>query len=116
MFQDRSSYKLKSFMKMNEHCPICGQRMEIEVGFYCGTAYVGYALIVAVSVATFVAWSVLIGFSVDDNRIFWWLSINAVILLLLQPYFMRLSRAVWLSTFVHYDANWQSAKPDSLNS
>lgn len=39
MFQDKGSYKLKSFMRMNEHCPGCGQRMEIEKGFYYGTVY-----------------------------------------------------------------------------
>ena len=68
MFQDKSSYKLRSFMKMNNNCPTCGQRMEIEPGFYYGTAYVSYSLTVAFSVSTFVAWWVLIGFSLDDNR------------------------------------------------
>ena len=55
MFQDKSSYKLRSLMKMNKNCPTCGQRMEIEPGFYYGTAYVSYSLTVAFSVSTFVA-------------------------------------------------------------
>ncbi|MEO8769651.1 MAG: DUF983 domain-containing protein [Ferruginibacter sp.] len=108
MFIDKSSYKLKSFMKMYDHCSVCGQQMEIEAGFYYGTGYVSYALAVAFSVSTFVAWWVLIGFSVDDNRVFIWLIINSVLMLLLQPYFMRLSRAIWLSIFVSYDSNWRS--------
>jgi len=110
MFQDRSSYHLKTFMKMNEHCSVCGQETEIEQGFYYGTGYVSYALTVAFSVSTFVAWWVLIGVSINDNRVFWWLGLNALLLLLLQPYFMRLSRAVWLSFFVKYDANWKSGE------
>jgi uncharacterized protein (DUF983 family) len=110
MFQDKGSYHLKSFMKMNEKCIVCGQETEIEQGFYYGTGYVSYALTVAFSVSTFVAWWVLIGMSVDDNRVFWWMGINAVLLILLQPYFMRLSRAVWLSFFVKYNANWKSEK------
>jgi hypothetical protein len=81
--------------------------MEIEVGFYYGTAYVSYALSVAISVTTFVAWWVLIGVSVNDNRFFWWLGINILLLVVLQPYLMRLSRAIWLSFFVRYNANWQ---------
>jgi uncharacterized protein (DUF983 family) len=116
MFLDDGSYKLKSFMKMYERCPDCGQQMEIEAGFYYGTSYVSYALAVAFSVSTFVAWWVLIGFSVDDNRVFWWLSINAVLMLFLQPYFMRLSRTVWLSFFVSYNAQWQLSKPNLVNS
>ena len=51
MFQTKSSYQLKTFMKMYEKCPVCEQRMEIEVGFYYGTAYVSYALTVALSEA-----------------------------------------------------------------
>ncbi|MEP7163415.1 MAG: DUF983 domain-containing protein [Ferruginibacter sp.] len=114
MFIDKGSYKLKSFMKMNDNCPVCGQKMEIEKGFYYGTGYVSYALAVAFSVSTFVAWWVLIGFSVDDSRIFYWLTINSILMLLLQPWFMRLSRTVWLSFFVRYNADWQKAKADSL--
>ena len=110
MFQDEGSYRLKSFMKMNEICPVCGQKTEIEAGFYYGTGYVSYALAVAFSVSTFVAWYVLIGMSVDDNRVFWWLGINAILMLLLQPYLMRLSRSVWLSFFVKYDARWKLNK------
>jgi uncharacterized protein (DUF983 family) len=113
MFQSKSSYKLQQFMKMNDRCPVCNQKMEIEVGFYYGTSYVSYAMTVALSVTSFVAWWVLIGFSVNDNRFFWWLGINIVMLIVLQPYLMRLSRAIWLSFFVRYNANWEVEKPDN---
>lgn len=89
---------------MNETCPTCGQPMEIEPSFYYGTGYVSYALAVVVSVATFVAWWVLIGFSFHDSRFFWWIGLNAILLVALQPYLMRLSRTLWLSFFVKYDS------------
>jgi uncharacterized protein (DUF983 family) len=111
MFLGKSAYTRKGSMDMYEHCPVCGQAMEIEDGFYVGTGYVSYALAVAFSVSTFVAWWVLVGMSVDDNRVFWWLGINAVLLLLVQPYFMRLSRSIWLSFFVKYDPDFKIAKP-----
>jgi hypothetical protein len=113
MFRNSNPYNLKQFMKMNNNCPACDQRMEIEVGFYYGTSYVSYALTVAFSVTSFVAWWVLIGLSVHDNRFFWWLGINITLLLLLQPYLMRLSRAIWLSFFVRYDPAWRTEKPDN---
>ncbi|TAL47835.1 MAG: DUF983 domain-containing protein [Chitinophagaceae bacterium] len=112
MFQDKSSYKLKSFMKMNEYCPICGQSMEIEKGFYYGTGYVSYVITVAFSVSTFAAWWLLIGFSLEDNRIFWWIGVNSVLMILLQPWFMRLSRAVWLSFFVSYNPASKAEKTE----
>ena len=118
MFQNKNAYDFKTFLKMHEHCPACGQRMELETGFYVGTGYVSYALTVAFSVSTFVAWKILIGmtFAIDDNRIFWWLGSNAGVMLLLQPYIMRFSRAVWLAAFIKYNVNWKSEEPvNTLN-
>lgn len=115
MFVDRSSYHLKSFMMMNKKCPVCGQKTEIEAGFYYSTGYVSYALTVAFSVASFVAWWVLAGFSSGDNRIFRWLGINTFLLLLIQPYLMRLSGTVWLAVFVKYDVNRSVKKPTFLS-
>ncbi|MEY3351296.1 MAG: hypothetical protein RIQ50_1407 [Bacteroidota bacterium] len=107
LFFSRNAYKPGEFTKMNEQCPVCGQPTEIEVGFYYGTGYVSYALTVAFSVSTFVAWYVLIGMSLDDNRFFWWMGTNAVLMIVMQPLFMRLSRSIWLSWFVKYDKDWQ---------
>lgn len=97
-------------MEMHEKCPVCGQPTEIEVGFYYGTGYVSYALTVALTVATFIAWKVLIGlsFDIDDNRIFYWLGTNIVILIVLQPPLMRLSRSLWLSWFVDYEPDYKN--------
>lgn len=100
---------------MNKNCPVCGQATEIEVGFYYGTSYVSYALTVALSVATLVAWFVLIGMSTSDNRFFYWLGFNAVFLLLLQPWLMRLSRSLWISWFVRYDRDWKIHEPEDVS-
>lgn len=102
MFVNPNSYG-KGFMKMHRNCPVCGQDLDPEPSFYYGTGYVSYALAVAVSVASFITWWVIIGFSFHDTRFFWWIGINAVLLLALQPYLMRLSRTMWLSFFVKYD-------------
>ena len=102
MFVNKHAYS-KGFMNMHEDCKVCGQSMEIEPSFYYGTGYVSYALAVAVSVASFVAWWTLIGFSLQDSRFFWWIGFNALLLVAMQPYLMRLSRTVWLSFFVKFD-------------
>lgn len=95
---------------MHERCPVCGQVTDIEVGFYYGTSYVSYGITVAISVATFVAWWVLFGFSINDNSIFYWLAFNALLLIALQPPLMRISRTLWLSWFVKYDPDWKEKK------
>jgi uncharacterized protein (DUF983 family) len=111
IFVTESAYSsFKNITKMHDKCPACGQPTEIEVGFYYGTSYVSYALTVALSVATFVAWWVLLGFTLYDNSIFYWLAFNAVFLIVMQPYLMRVSRTLWLSWFVKYDADWKNKK------
>jgi endogenous inhibitor of DNA gyrase (YacG/DUF329 family) len=114
LYKSTNPYNLKNNVKMNDYCPICGQPTEVEVGFYYGTGYVSYALSIAFMVATFVAWKVLIGvtFAIDDNRIFYWMGTAIVLLLLCQPLIMRLSRTLWLSWFVKYDADWNTNTPE----
>lgn len=114
MFVDNNPWDLRSTMKMYKECPVCDQPYHLEVGFYYGSGYVSYALTVALSVASFIAWWFLIGFSINDNRIFYWIGINGVLLLLLQPYLMRLARAGWLSFFVKYDKDWRINKPEAV--
>lgn len=111
LFQNPLSISLKKNLQMNQVCPVCSQPTEIEVGFYYGTSYVSYLLTVALSVATLIAWWLIIGLSVNDNRFFYWMGFNAVFLLSLQPWLMRFSRSLWISWFVRYDSNWQQNQP-----
>lgn len=110
LFQHRLGVKLKKNMQMNKYCPVCGQPSEIEVGFYYGTSYVSYVMTVLLSVISFIVWLLIIGMSLDDNRFFYWLGFNAVLLLFLQPWLMRLSRSFWISWFVKYDPDWKKNK------
>jgi hypothetical protein len=64
-------------------------------------------------VASFLIWWLTIGFSLDDSRFFWWMGLNAVLLVVLQPVLMRMSRTLWLSWFVKYDPYWQTNKIES---
>ncbi len=107
LFEDPNMYNLRKVTKMNHTCPVCGQPTEIEVGFYYGTSYVSYFLAVIVCVISLIAWWLIIGFSFEDSRFFWWLGVNAFLLVALQPFIMRMSRTLWLSWFVRYDPNWK---------
>lgn len=106
MFVSKHAYR-KGFMKMHDRCEVCGQYFDIEVGFYYGSSYVSYAIAVAISVATFVAWWIIIGISANDNRIIYWLVFNAILILAMQPMLMRVSRTVWLAMIVKYDPDWR---------
>jgi uncharacterized protein (DUF983 family) len=111
MFEDSNPWHLRKTMKMFNECPVCKQPLNIEVGFYYGSSYISYALTVALSVASFIGWWIFVGISTDDNRVLYWLPFNAVLLLILQPYLMRVSRTGWLAFFVRYDKNWRINPP-----
>jgi uncharacterized protein (DUF983 family) len=106
MYKQKNVYNLKGFMKMNDHCPVCGQPLDMEPGFYYGTNMISYTLAVLISAASFILWALIIGFSLHDSRFFWWMGFNAFLLVALQPPLMRLSRTIWLSFFVRYSSNW----------
>lgn len=110
MFTSDNPWNLKQTLKMPEKCPECGQPFELEVGFWYGTGYVSYALTVALTAVSLVAWWLLIGFSSEDNRFFWWLGINSVILVLLQPWLMRISRVMYLYFFVGYNKDYKDSE------
>lgn len=115
LFTDHSAYNFKHTFSMHDECAVCKQKFDMEPGFWYGTGYVSYALTVAISVATFVAWWVLIGVSFSDNRVFWWLGINSVFLLILQPWLMRLSRTIYLYFFVRYNEDYETSDPQTFD-
>ena len=107
MFVVKNPYKLKTTMKMYDECPVCGQPLDMEPGFYYGTNMISYALAVIICIATFFIWWFTIGFSLQDTRFFWWIGFNAFLLVVMQPPLMRISRTLWLSFFVRYTPNWK---------
>ncbi len=111
LFKTPLTLKIKKNMEMNSHCPVCGQPTDIEVGFYYGTGYVSYVISLLISLVSFGLWWVVIGFSFEDNRFVYWVVSNAVLLAAMQLWLMRFSRSLWLSCFVHYDADWRNNKP-----
>jgi uncharacterized protein (DUF983 family) len=118
LYKYANPYDLRNYMKMNERCPVCGQPFDMEPGFYYGTNLVSYTLAILFSVATFILWWIVIGFSFEDKRFFLWLILNGILLIVLQPPLMRLSRTLWLSFFVPYSPAWDEGdivEPERTN-
>lgn len=117
MFLEKNPYKLRRIFDMPTYCTRCGQKFELEVGFWYGTGYVSYGLAVALSVFNLAWYWLIFGLSVQDNSIYYWLIANSIILVGLMPYLMRLSRVLYLYMFVRYDAHAlnRDQKPSSAS-
>lgn len=103
LFVSRNPYDLKRSTDMPEHCPVCGQPFELQTGFYFGTGYVSYALSVGLTGISFLICYLAGMISIYDNSIYYWLAVNAALLIVLQPPLARLSRSIWIAFFVRYD-------------
>lgn len=97
-FQVNSSYDLKNFDKMHEKCPSCGERYEKEPGYFTGSMYISYALMVAFMVTCFVGFV-----GIFDFDIYYVLGVVVVGMIVLLPVFFRLARLIWINLFVDYN-------------
>ena len=102
MFISKQIFPLDKLMAMPEKCDSCGQKFEPEVGFYYGTGYVSYAMSVIMLSIIWLAYGIFVGLSYKDNSIITCLVLSIAILILLQPWLMRLSRVVYLYMSVKY--------------
>lgn len=105
MYTQKSILPLGHMLDMPEHCEVCDQKMEIEPGFYYGTGYVSYALSVGIFFINAVWYAFVFGLSYKDNSVFKFLGVSIAIVILLQPWLMRISRVLYLYMFVKYGAS-----------
>ncbi len=90
-------YNYKKFDKMNEHCPVCEERFEREVGFYYGAMYVSYGITVFFGIIVFSIMCLLLNI---DTITF--LVVFSALQIILMPIFYRTSRLTWINIFVKY--------------
>jgi len=102
MYSNKSFFPLNELLKMPETCEGCGQKFELEVGFYYGTGYVSYGLSVLLFFINIIWYALVFGLSYKDNSIYYYLITSVSIVLLLQPWLMRISRVLYLNLFVKY--------------
>ncbi len=48
------AYTIRGFYKMHRHCPVCGQLLEPEPGFYFGAMFIAYGMLVFMSGFTWI--------------------------------------------------------------
>lgn len=102
MYTNKSIFPLGKLLDMPEECPVCGQEFELEVGFYYGTGYVSYALSVGLLFLSIALYWIIFGLSYDDNSVYYALAASVGLVILLQPWLMRISRVLYLNIFVKY--------------
>lgn len=105
LFVNKNWYKLKGIGEMPDQCAVCGQDFKVEDGFYLGATYVSYGLTVALTVPI-----LAIAFFAFDLDFMALLPLLVVVVLVLTPPIVRVSRSIWINFFVHYEKDWRSSQ------
>ncbi|MHB1922744.1 MAG: DUF983 domain-containing protein [Chitinophagaceae bacterium] len=103
LFITKNPYRLKHLFSMYDRCPVCGQKIMLQPDFWYISNYITYALCAVFSVFTLLLYWVIIGITWRDNSFFHWMVLDLLVLALLLPLIIRLSRTIYLHFFVTYD-------------
>jgi uncharacterized protein (DUF983 family) len=101
MYKSRSVFQIKKIIQMNEKCSKCGLKYMIEPSFFYGAMYVSYALNVGLGILVFI---ILHSIKTNIQTIF--IAI-IIVLTILFPWILRLSRNLYINLFVKYDKGFK---------
>ncbi|MGH2664583.1 DUF983 domain-containing protein [Flavobacterium sp.] len=90
VFSKKGNILLLQMPKMNENCPQCHHKLEKEPGYFFGSMFVSYALIVGEMIAFFLIINQFIASFVTI------LVLMGIIILLSSTFNFRLSRMIWM--------------------
>jgi uncharacterized protein (DUF983 family) len=96
LFLESNAWNFKTMLDMPDKCKTCGQDFRIEPGFYTGALWVNYPLVIVSALILMIPTVFYPDFLILN------LSIMVLVMLSLQPIFMRYGRAMWINIFVHY--------------
>lgn len=100
MYRSSNAYNISETLKMHERCPHCDTKFKIEPSFFYGAMYVSYPVGIIFAGISFV----ITYFILDLGRLITF-GVIAIIMVLLLPVILRLSRNIWINFFFKYDQN-----------
>ncbi len=107
VFTHKGIFPLGKVVDLEEHCAVCGQRLKGENNNGAG---INYALTIIILFGNLLWYWPVFGMDYRDYSIYYFLTVSTVVVILLQPWLMRLSRMVYLYMLVPYKSG--PALPD----
>ncbi len=112
VFANRSIFPLGKMVAMVPNCEVCGQKMVEEQNNGGG---INYALTVIMYIVNGVWYGIFVGFSYKDRSVETFLVVSTVIVLLMQPWLMRMSRMLYLYFYVPYGKTRKIEITENIN-
>ena len=99
MFVNKSIFPLGNCLALKDECEVCGEKMKSESNNGGG---INYALTMVLFFLNLIWYWPIFGLSYKDNSVYYFLCVSLGIVLLLQPYLMRLSRMIYLYLYIGF--------------
>lgn len=97
------SFHPEKITKLHQNCSNCNLKYMIEPSFFYGAMYVNYGITVGLSIITFLLAKLLFNASLLQS-----FAAIFIVLILLAPVNLRLSRILWINMFVKFDESSKS--------
>ena len=99
VFINKSIFPLGQCVELKDECELCGQRMKSERNNGGG---INYALTMLLFFLNLLWYWPIFGLSYKDNSVFYYLGASTLVVILVQPWLMRLSRMLYLYLYVGF--------------
>ena len=109
IFENKSIFPLDKCLKIAYKCSHCGLKLLSESNNGPG---INYALTVILIFLNLVWYVPIFGISYMDNSIYYFLTTSVIIVILMQPWLMRLSRVAYLYIAVKYKSRGTEAQQE----
>lgn len=99
VFINKSVFPFKDCVALKDECEVCGEKFKSESNNGGG---INYALTMILFFLNLLWYWPIFGLSYSDNSVFYFLITSIIIVLLAQPYLMRLSRMMYLYLYIGF--------------
>ncbi len=99
VFVNKSIFPLSKCLALKDECEVCGEKMKSESNNGGG---INYALTMVLFFLNLLWYWPIFGLSYKDNSVFYYLGVSTVVVILMQPWLMRVSRMLYLYLYVSF--------------
>jgi len=105
MYVNENPFRINTTLKMHERCKSCNTKYKIEPSFFFGAMYVSYGVGLVFAGIAFVITYLIFDVSLINTY-----GIIVLIMVLLLPIILRLSRNIWINIFMNFNKEFQQKK------
>ena len=99
VFVSKGIFPLSKMLVLKDECEVCGEKMKSESNNGGG---INYALTMVLFFLNLLWYWPIFGMSYKDNSVYYFLFSSLAVVILAQPYLMRLSRMLYLYLYIGF--------------